>query len=371
MKKVAIINSSDTFEKRVDMIYNALNEMGYEVEVFTSDYMHIEKRKRVSKNPDYVFLKTIPYYKNISLKRILSHIDFAYKALRELKKKQYHLLYIVIPPNIQSLIAARFYRKNDVKIIIDVIDMWPESLPIGDTSHFPFAIWAYLRNRNLRYADFIITECEIYQEKLIHFFKNRNVKTIYWAKRANQATKHERLSKDCISLCYLGSINHIVDIELIGIIIQKLCMYMPVELKVIGKGENKETLIMTAKKSGASVSDYGIVYGEKEKQEIFDTCHFGLNIMKKDVCIGLTMKSIDYLSAGLPLINNVPGDTHELIIKENAGFNWSEDRIKEIVNMVKNETMEMRKNAEIVFQKYFTEDCFTKQIKSIFMQILK
>lgn len=371
MGKIAIINSSDTFEKRVDMIYSAMKEMGYEATVFTSDYMHIEKRKRVSKNPDYIFLKTIPYYKNISPKRILSHIDFAYKALRELKNRNYDLLYIVIPPNIQSLIAAKYYRRNGIKIIIDIIDMWPESLPIGGTSHFPFTIWAYLRNRNLKYADFIITECELYQKKLMHFFKNKNVKTIHWAKQVNQVIKHERLSKNCLSLCYLGSINNITDIKLIGIIIQKLCQYIPVELKIIGKGENKDTLIRAAEDAGASVLDCGIVYDEKAKQEIFDTCHFGLNIMKQDVCIGLTMKSIDYLSAGLPLINNVPGDTCEIIDQEHVGFNWGEDCIEEIIDMVKNENVEMRENAEFVFNRFFTEDYFKQQIKSVFTKIME
>ena len=141
MKKIIIVNSSDTFEKRVDMIYSALKRLGYEVEVFGSDYMHIEKRRRESKNPDYFFIKSIPYHKNLSVKRIFSHIYFAYKAIRELGTREFDLLYVIIPPNVQSMIVSKFFgKKAGAKLIIDIIDMWPESLPVGDTSHFPFTI---------------------------------------------------------------------------------------------------------------------------------------------------------------------------------------------------------------------------------------
>ena len=45
-------------------------------------------------------------------------------------------------------------------------------------------------------------------------------------------------------------------------------------------------LIEEVKGSGAIVEDYGKVYDPKEKQQIFDKCHFGLNIMKDTGCVG-------------------------------------------------------------------------------------
>ena len=35
------------------------------------------------------------------------------------------------------------------------------------------------------------------------------------------------------------------------------------------------------------------------------------------------MKSIDYFEAGLPILNNIQGDTWEIIEKENVGVNIS------------------------------------------------
>lgn len=33
--------------------------------------------------------------------------------------------------------------------------------------------------------------------------------------------------------------------------------------------------------------------------------------MKTSVCVGLTMKSLDYYAGGLPIINTIAGDTYE------------------------------------------------------------
>ena len=35
--------------------------------------------------------------------------------------------------------------------------------------------------------------------------------------------------------------------------------------------------------------------------------------MKQEVFVGLTMKSIDYFEAGLPIINNIHGDTWNIV----------------------------------------------------------
>ena len=54
-------------------------------------------------------------------------------------------------------------------------------------------------------------------------------------------------------------------------------------------------------------------------------CHFGFNLMKPDVCVGLTMKSVDYFRHDLPILNNIPADTAELVDREQVGLNVGED----------------------------------------------
>jgi hypothetical protein len=92
-------------------------------------------------------------------------------------------------------------------------------------------------------------------------------------------------------------------------------------LHVIGNGEQKEKLLSEVKAAGVQVIDHGVVYDETKKQEIFDQSQFGLNLMVDTVFVGLTMKSLDYMSHDLPLINNIKGDTWKIVEEEQIGFN--------------------------------------------------
>ena len=56
-------------------------------------------------------------------------------------------------------------------------------------------------------------------------------------------------------------------------------------------------------------------------QEIFDQCWFGINVLREDLAIGITMKSISYFRGGLPIINTVQGDTSRFVEECNIGIN--------------------------------------------------
>ncbi len=370
---IVIVNSSDTFEYRADMVYAYFSKRNHTVTVLSSDFMHIEKKRRQCTKKDYIYLRTIPYKKNISLRRLYSHYRFSRKCIRWLQKKQFDLLYIVIPPNCQSAIAKKYAKCNKVKIVMDIIDMWPESFPSKNTDHFPFRQWGKLRDRNLKYADYIITECDLYQEKLKKFLSGIKVQTIYWSHQDNalpgKAAVATPMTADEIHLCYLGSINHIIDISKIGEIISSIANEKKVVLKIIGGGERKELLISTAEENGATVYDYGKVYDHKTKKEIMDTCHYGLNIMKDTICVGLSMKSVDYLENGLPVINNLPGDMAQIVYKERCGVNISDSDWLDQV-LVKSVNSDIRVNALECYRKYFSKDMFETQLKKVVDEVI-
>ena len=92
-------------------------------------------------------------------------------------------------------------------------------------------------------------------------------------------------------------------------------------------------------------------------------CHFGINIMKESVCVGLTMKSMDYFEYGIPLLNNIKGDTWKIIEKYGVGYNlknpeditWKE--LKDKVNI--------RQKVRKVGEKLFTIESFYKTMDQI------
>lgn len=357
--EIVIVNSSDTFEYRVDMLYSFFKKKGAKVTVITSDFKHIEKTRRKCENPDFKMIHVPTYHKNISIQRIYSHIYFSIKASKMVKAENTDLLYIVAPPNSQTWLARRYRHKN-TRVVIDIIDMWPESFPSSHTDRFPFTLWGRVRNRNLGYADRIITECNLYGEILDKYIKDSSVETIYWAHKQSflKINRHPEPDSHKLNLCYLGSINNIIDIPQIVEIIQKIMQKTPVVLRVIGDGEKREQLLTEARSIGAEVIYYGKIYDMDEKQKIFNQCHFGLNIMKETVCIGLSMKSIDYLEGGLPIINNLSADLGKLIDQYHCGVN-----VYSAGEIVYKE--DMRLNARKLFEDKFSQQAFEEKVERV------
>jgi len=320
---VVIVNCFDTYEHRVDYICDFFRKRGDRVKVYTSNFRHFEKKVRDDSKEGYIYIKAIPYYKNISVIRMVSHFKLSKDIFKCLKNETADLIWVLIPPN--SFIKSIYkYKKRNAasKIVFDVIDMWPETFPINKVEWIPLIkMWKNMRDKWISKADFLITECDLYQDKFNSIISKNKVKTIYLAREIKPFTGKPNLPKDKLVLCYLGSINNIIDIPTIVNIINFFKKNLIVELHIIGDGEKREKLISEASGAGATVIYHGKVFDAEEKQKIFDTCHFGLNIMKDSVYVGLTMKSIDYFEAGLPIINNIHGDTWHFVEENKVGIN--------------------------------------------------
>jgi glycosyltransferase involved in cell wall biosynthesis len=367
---IVIINCFDTYEDRIDLVYDFLKSNNHKVKVVQSNFRHFKKSYRKEKKKDFIFVDTKSYYKNISIKRLLSHYFFAKKAFEIVEDIQPDLIYTIVPPNFTTKFASLYTKKNkDVKLVFDIIDLWPETMPIGLIKKIPpFTFWRNMRDKNLKQADFIITECDLYQKVLDDKIQNIKTETLYLAKKDIEIDLEADLSEKSFDICYLGSINNIIDIDLITSIISQLNKLKPTTLHIIGDGENKDKLISSVKKSGAQVNFYGEIYDSKEKQNIFKRCHFGLNIMKSNVCVGLTMKSIDYFQFGLPIINNIGYDTEEIVENNKVGFNIINGKIDKLINNLKdinnNEYKNMRYYSRNVYEKHFSIDSFNKKLSS-------
>ena len=90
---------------------------------------------------------------------------------------------------------------------------------------------------------------------------------------------------------------------------------------------------------------------------------------KVKVYIGLTVKCIDYLQHGLPILNNIKGDTWALVEEHKAGFNIEENTIVDA-----NELIRMRfnnRNIYDLFEQNFTETVFLKKCRNVIDEVMK
>ena len=369
--KAVLVSCFDYYENRIKFIENYLLKKGFEITIICSDFDHIEKTKKKYRQANYTMVDTIPYYKNLSLKRIYSHYNFTKKVLEKVEQLKPDLLWVMIPPNYLTKELGNYRKKANTLLIYDLIDMWPETIPIKESTLYkiPFQFWKNLRDNFLNKADLIITECSLYQEQLKYIVSKEKMKTLYLAKETNKNAIRKKTLKSKICICYLGSINNIIDIELIVKLLQEIKKYKNVVLHIIGDGENKQALLEALLEADIEVEDHGKIFNEIKKIKIFNQCHFGLNIMKRDVYVGLTMKSIDYFCAGLPVISNIPADTESLVDKYSAGFNVTKNSLKkvtkEIVKMNEDNYLKMTKQTQKMYNENFSSEAFNKKFKTI------
>ena len=372
MKKAVCISCTHHYYERIAPVESALREKGYEITYLTSDFHHNSKKHYKVEGLDHcIQIPTKPYQKNISPQRILSHIRFARDVFKKAAELQPELLYVEVPPNSLSRQAAHYKKKHpETKLVLDIFDMWPESFPGHRAKQLlalPFRVWGQFRNKGLSKADLVLTECDLFRDKLQPYLKNTPNHTLHLCRSA--ATTENAVTlipQEAIHLCYLGAINNIIDIPTIAALIGLVQNQRPVVLHIIGDGESREKFVAAVEETGARVQFHGKIYDAAQKQAIFDQCSFGLNIMKDSVFVGLTMKSLDYFAGGLPIINTIEGDTAQLVTQRGMGVNVQREALSATADAVAATTPEanwgMRQATLDTFRELFSESVFREKL---------
>lgn len=381
MKKAVIVTPFDnySYNVRIKFVEEYLQKIGYNVKILSSDFDHRNKEKYQNNRKGLELLKVPEYRRNLSLSRIQSHRIFARKSVKRALQLQPDLLYVSGPPNfLFKYFATNKSSFKGTKLIFELGDMWPETMPINGKKKtlfkFPMKIWASLRDKYIAKADLTIFECDLFKELVNTNIKEIKGGTIYLCKDGTtMELPKEQISNECIELVYVGSINNIIDVDLIVEISKKIAVKKKTIVHIIGDGEQRQDLISELSGKNIEVNYHGIVYDEVEKSKIYSRCSFAFNIMKETVCVGLTMKSIDYFEAGLPLINNISGDTHDLVVNNRCGYNVDRKNLDTVVEKIcavsMDEVRNMKKASRDMYDKYFSKTAFEKQFEEMMSKL--
>ena len=280
------------------------------------------------------------------------------------------ILWVLVPPNHLIKEAALLKHKRPfMKLVLDFNDLWPETIPIAKVKGtLPLRAWKKLREKYINTADLIVTECVLFQNALSQGAADpKKICVLYPGRDLPKIETSNTPPTDRIALCYLGSINNIIDIDRIVEIIKSIGS--SVILHIIGGGEKEDEFVKSAESTGATVVRHGDIYDFNEKQGIFDSCHFGLNVLKDSVFIGLTMKSIDYLAGALPIINTLKGDTASFIDSDKLGINYHSPNDLHPDSL--NAAQEDRQRIRLFYEKHFSETVFSNSLYDIINKLTK
>ena len=370
MKRALIISCFEWYKNRLEPVREVLLEKGYIVTVLSSDYSHITKETKKEKYDECEYIHVPHYKRNLSLQRIWSHLYFGKKANEYINRINPDLLYLIVPPNNTAHYCLEYKRKNPkIVFILDIIDLWPESMPLRKLNKTPLAmVWKSMRDRAIQSADHVFTECDLYKKELKDILNPARTSTLYLFKEQSEEEKklvneiienRKDLDQGIIRFAYLGSINHIIDIESICFVIKQFAEEgYTCELHVIGDGESAEQFEKAVRETGCITFFYGPVFDEIQKIRILTPCDYAFNMMKDDISVGLTIKSIDYMSYGLPLINNIKGDTWRLVEDEGVGINFEKGKI--------NNKPVHHEKVKMIFDTKFSRESFIMKVKTVF-----
>ena len=164
----------------------------------------------------------------------------------------------------------------------------------------------------------------------------------------------------CLDFCYLGMVNHIIDMDLAVDLLGKIAERKRVRLHIIGAGENLDEFTLRLKSVSVEVIQHGVVFDMSKKNAIFSLCNWGLNIPREEINSTMSLKAVEYLRAGLPMINNALGDIRSIVEQNNLGINIDKRDLKTTVEMILNLTdNDMKKMHSNVLKSYM--EFFAKQ----------
>ncbi len=381
-----IAHFCDDFDKRGNNRFNYLAELfadnGFQVELVTSDFSHSKKEKRASVNNDdfiykITYIEEPVYKKNVSLRRFYSH----YIMARNLKKYLYQrkkpdVIYCAVPSLDVGKVAAAYAKKNNIKFIIDIQDLWPEAfkmvfkLPvINNIIFYPFKRTADYIYKS---ADEIVAVSQTYLDRGLKVNnKVKKGKVVFLGtdlERFDNAfltNKYSNKPTDEIWIAYAGTLGHSYDLTCVFDAISQLKDKGIDNLKfiVLGDGPLKVKFEEYAKKKEVDAVFMGRM-PYNEMVGILGVCDIAVNPISKGAAQSIINKHGDYAAAGLPVLNTQECLEYRNLVDSykmglNCNNNDSKDLADKLLMLIKDAKLrkEMGRNS-----RRLAEDRFDRKI---------
>lgn len=403
MKKIAIVTlavalGNEKGYSRFWFLANLLSK-NYEIDLITSTFQHWEKKQRnvdgissVNK-PFNVKLAFEPgYKKNVDIKRFYSHKIAVKNIIKILEKKKYDLIYCIIPDNNMAATVGKYAKKNGIKYIVDVEDLWPEAMqmvsPLPQTlNNILFSSFRRKAKVAYEYADaFVGTSDEYRDVPMVKYgITGKPSITVYVGCDLDEFDsgaseflgRIEKLDNE-FWVTYAGNLGSSYDIPTLMRVAQELYNDYPnIRIKILGSGPLEDDFKNIAIERPCNVDFVG--YTPYRKMAAY--------LVKSDVLINSFIKKApqsivtkigDYLAAGRPMINTLSStEFREKVDKDGFGINIEAENVdllkKVILDLYTNETLcfKMGKKARKIAEGEFDRKTSYRRIEKLVSKLIE
>ena len=367
-----IENFSDNNSRFIYLAKMLTNDLNNKVEIITSDFNHATKKHFFKigklKRINITALHECGYSKNVCLKRFLSHMELAYNIKKYLNsRKKPDVCYCAVPSLDVAKVVADYCKKNKIRFIIDIQDLWPEAFKmvfnIPILSDLIFLPMQRRANYIYKQADEIVAVSETYANRAIKVNnKCKNPTIVYLGTEKNIFDVYAQLSlikEDEIVIGCVGSTSDNYDLFSVIDAIASLKVNKNIKLLAMGDGFLKEKFIKYAKERNIIAEFTGMLPYPQMIQRLV-LCDIVVNPICRDSAGSIINKVGDYAMAGLPVINiQKCKEYRELLEKYDAGINCECENVNEVTNALEklildvNLRKKMSDNSREVWIRYF------------------
>ena len=329
---------------RFPYILEKLDCKNNDVEFITSNFRHGTKKhrelpKEEIKKLDYkiTLINEPGYRKNVSLKRFHSHKILARNIKKYLDKKEGKpdVIYCAVPSLDVAKVVTKYAKKNNIRLIIDIQDLWPEAFEMVFNIPVISNIIFYPMKRQANYiysnADEVVAVSDTYVNRALKVNKKVDKGlSVFLGTDLNIFDKYKEENKiefndDFIRLAYIGTLGHSYDIKCIidAIKILNKKGINNIKFIIMGDGPLKNNFEEYAKQENVDCEFTGKLEYQK-MVGMLCACDIAVNPITGKSAASIINKVGDYAAAGLPVINTQNSDEYrELIDKYETGFNCS------------------------------------------------
>jgi glycosyltransferase involved in cell wall biosynthesis len=385
---------------RINSVAKSLVDMGYDVDVITGipnypsgkvfqgyskSSLKFESYKGINVFRVPIFLRGSA--SNLSL--TLNYLSFIFSAcffgIWKLKKKYDVIFCYGTSPILQAIPAILLAKKNQAPLLLNVQDLWPESVSATDRIHSPFVIkllakivsWIYKR------ANVLLVQSEAFWEPILKLNSEANI--VYWPNSIDPIFYSGQskemppslaaiFSENVFTVTFAGNIGSAQSIKTIVQAAYLLKAETRIKIVLLGDGGMREWALQQKIK--------------QEMNNLFIPGSFSEDLMpsvyQKSSCllVALTNRSIfnltipnkiqGYLALGRPIIGSLDGASANIIMDADAGLVAPAENSQILaitilkMSKMKNDDLEAYGlNGRRYFMKYFEHDQLMKKLNII------
>ena len=313
--------------QRYWLMAEAFAKAGHDVTLWTSDFSHAKKAPRTLSKIEAPFrlklVKTPPYSGNVSFKRIASHRTYAANWLADARAEAKEsgkpdIIVLSMPPLSTADAALAMKKEFGAKIVVDVMDAWPETFerifpaPLKFLSAIALLPLRRAAKRAYRGADLVTGVCDAYGD-IARASGAREYVRFYHGIDTSKASG-ANAQRPPLSFVYAGNFGRGYDLSAA---IKAVLENEDATLDIAGAGEREAEWKALAAHS-LRIRFHGYLSGD-ELDKLLDNASIGIIPLSDDTFVGLPYKLGDYAVHNLRMVTSLRGECAAILEKHNAG----------------------------------------------------